>query len=136
MTSSAVPRRPDGRVTSQAELQMLRLGGGQVLLRGQALRAVWHLAEAGVEPVHGPAGKSVSPELRWLLDQLAAEASHASSDPMKAQRVSSAQAAEILGCSERYARRIAASLDGRREGARWTFDRLTVENYRLEKGSR
>lgn len=132
--------------------QVLRLGGGQVLLRGQVLRAVWHLAEAGAGRLFSVDGKSIPPDLRRLLDDLAAEAREyvrpdvrsdvreegpsASSGPMNPHPLTSAQAAETLGCSERHVRRIAASLDGRREGARWTFDRLTVENYGLEKGSR
>ena len=38
-------------------------------------------------------------------------------------------AAEILGCSPRWARRIAADLDGQRFAGRWVFHRNAVTGY-------
>lgn len=127
--------------------QMLRLGGGQVLLRGPTLRAISHLAEAGAGRLFSIDGKSVPADLRRLLDDLAAEAREyvrsdvradvreervrASSGPMNP--LTSAQAAERLGCSERHVRRIASSLGGRRVGAVWTFDPAEVAAYQLER---
>ncbi|WP_159842391.1 hypothetical protein [Nocardia sp. CY41] len=40
-----------------------------------------------------------------------------------------AEAAVILGYSERYVRMIAASLDGIRVGRTWIFNRRTVQEY-------
>ncbi len=128
---------------------MLRLGGGQALLRGPTLRAVSHLAEAGAGRLFSVDGKSIPPDLRRLLDELAAEAREyvrpdvradvreekvsASSGPMNPHPLTSAQAAETLGCSERHVRRIASSLGGRRVGAVWTFDPAEVAAYQLER---
>lgn len=127
--------------------QLLRLGGGQVLMRGPTLRAVSHLAEAGAGRLFSIDGKSVPADLRRLLDDLAAEAREyvrpdvradvreecvsASSGPTNPY--TSAQAAETLGCSERHVRRIASSLGGRRAGAVWTFDPAEVAAYQLER---
>ncbi len=129
--------------------QMLRLGRGRVLLSGPALRAFSHLAEAGVGRLFSVDGKSVPADLRRLLDELAAEAREyvrpdvradvreeglsASSGPM--DPLTSAQAAERLGCSERHVRRIAPSLGGRRVGAVWTFDAAHVTAYQLERNA-
>jgi hypothetical protein len=129
--------------------QLLRLGGGQVLLRGPALLAVSRLAAAGVKRWYGVDGSTISPGMRQILEQLAAEASEhvrgdvrsdvpgvpsvASSEVMEPQPLSSAEAADLLGCSERHVRRIATSLGGRRDGASWTFDAAAVMAYQLEK---
>ncbi len=128
--------------------QMLRLGGGQVLLRGALLRAVSHLAEAGAGRLFSVDGKSIPPDLRRLLDELATEAREyvrpdvradvgeegvsASSGVMKAH-LTSAQAAETLGCSERHVRRIASSLGGRRVGAVWRFGAAEVATYQFAR---
>ncbi|WP_110916855.1 helix-turn-helix domain-containing protein [Mycolicibacterium peregrinum] len=43
--------------------------------------------------------------------------------------ISTTEAAQILGCSTRYVRKIATSLDGHRIGRTWTFPRQEVEDY-------
>ena len=43
------------------------------------------------------------------------------------------QAAEILGCTPRWARKIHADLDGRRCGSQWVFRRQTVAEYARAK---
>lgn len=47
----------------------------------------------------------------------------------ESELISTTEAAQILGCSTRYVRRIATSLDGRRIGRTWTFPRQEVEDY-------
>ena len=142
---------PAAQGMPQAQAQVLRLGGGQLLLRGPAVLIVSQLAQLGARQWFQVGGVSISLPVRQLLDELAAEASEyvrpevrsdvrdegagASSRAMKAPRLSSAQAAAALGCSERHARRIAPSLGGRRDGARWTFDAAEVAAYRMERDS-
>lgn len=43
--------------------------------------------------------------------------------------IGTAEAARILGCTERYVRMIAADLDGIRVGRTWVFNRSTVTEY-------
>ncbi|MET8650617.1 hypothetical protein [Nocardia aurea] len=49
--------------------------------------------------------------------------------PADDTEIRSAQAAEILGYTERYVRMIARNLDGRRVGRLWVFSRATVLAY-------
>jgi hypothetical protein len=44
------------------------------------------------------------------------------------------EAAQILGCSARYVRKIASDLDGRLVGAMWVFHRPTVVAHAQAKG--
>ena len=43
--------------------------------------------------------------------------------------IDTAEAAQILGCSTRYIRRIAADLDGQHIAGRWIFNRRNVTDY-------
>ncbi|WP_420220534.1 helix-turn-helix domain-containing protein [Mycobacterium marinum] len=43
--------------------------------------------------------------------------------------LSADEAAEILGCSTQWVRRIAADLDGRQVAGRWIFHRSAVMDY-------
>jgi hypothetical protein len=43
--------------------------------------------------------------------------------------IDAAAAAELLGCSSRWVRRIRADLGGRKVAGRWVFDRHTVVEY-------
>jgi len=126
------------------EPQVMRLGNGQVLLRGAALRMVTALAEAGVTRFCDIDGRAVPAAVRALLDEMRAEAGDVRADvrsdvrevPGDApsghdERISVAEAARALGCSERHVRRIALSLNGRRDGHQWTFDPLVVAEYRM-----
>lgn len=45
------------------------------------------------------------------------------------ERIGSAQAAQLIGCTRRHISRIATSLDGQLVVGRWTFDRATVIEY-------
>lgn len=54
----------------------------------------------------------------------------ASSVVVERGSTTTAEAAEILGCSPRWVRTIAASLGGRRVGRVWVFDRVAVVAYR------
>lgn len=49
------------------------------------------------------------------------------------EHVDSHQAADLLGCSERHVRRLAADLDGHRIAGRWVFDRSAVTDYAYAK---
>lgn len=131
------------------DVQVLRLGGGQILLRGPAVLVVSRLAALGAKHWYSVDGGSVSAPVRQLLASLAGEAAEhvrdrvradapaprvlASSTPMRQTPwQSSAQVAVTLGCSERHVRRIASTLGGRRVGARWEFDPHVVASYALE----
>jgi hypothetical protein len=48
--------------------------------------------------------------------------------------VGPAEAAEIIGCSVRHARRLAADLNGTHCGSHWIFRRQTVVDYAEAKG--
>lgn len=50
--------------------------------------------------------------------------------------IGSVEAQSILGCSERWIRKIASDLDGIKCGNRWLFDRRTVVEYAEAKGVR
>ena len=142
---------PTAQAMPMAQAQVLRLGGGQLLLRGPAVLIVSQLAELCARQWFYVGGVSITAPVRWLLDELAVEASEyvrpevrsdvreqrpgASSGVMKAQRLTSAQAAEALGYSQRHVRRIASSLSGVRVGATWTFDAAEVAAYRMERDS-
>ena len=54
------------------------------------------------------------------------EAAQAGSAP---ELIDTRSAAEILGVSERYTRRIATDLDGTQIAGRWCFNRATVTDY-------
>lgn len=47
--------------------------------------------------------------------------------------IGTVEAARILGTTPRYVRRIAATLDGRRIGDRWRFDRRKVQTYAVDR---
>ncbi|MBU9764746.1 helix-turn-helix domain-containing protein [Mycobacterium sp. TNTM28] len=49
--------------------------------------------------------------------------------------ISTEQAAEILGCSPRHARRLTADLDGHRVAGRWTYSRTVVTEYAQGRAS-
>lgn len=47
----------------------------------------------------------------------------------EAEHMSIPEAAELLGCSTRTARRLAPGLGGQRIGGRWLLDRQTIEEH-------
>lgn len=133
---------------ASSDVQLLRLGGGQVLLRGAAVQVVAQLAALGARHWYSVDGARVSAPVQRLLDALEAEAKEHVREPVRpdvrntppatssgmstaTQWQSSAQVATSLRCTERHVRRIATSLGGRRVGARWEFDPAEVTAYQL-----
>jgi len=93
-------------------------------------------------------GVRVRPELPALLqlfeDELAVgfaseTESHGAPEELEASLIGLigvAEAAEILGVSPQYVRRIADALGGRRTSAGWVFDRAAVDEYGKERRRR
>ncbi|WP_280186159.1 MULTISPECIES: helix-turn-helix domain-containing protein [Nocardia] len=50
-------------------------------------------------------------------------------------QISAATAAQILGCSQQWVRRLAADLDGCQIGRTWVFSRRRVEEYAAAMGA-
>lgn len=57
-------------------------------------------------------------------------------EQQESELIGTTEAAQILGCSTRYVRRIHATLDGNRIGNTWTFPREVVEDYAQHLASR
>jgi hypothetical protein len=51
------------------------------------------------------------------------------------QLITAAEAATMLNCSARKAKRLAADLDGQNIGGRWLFNRAVVREYARRKAS-
>lgn len=68
--------------------------------------------------------------LEWLGCASATDAAVAQSDW---NMIGTAEAARVLGCSQAYVRRIAATLDGHRIADCWIFDRRKVEDYAVHR---
>jgi len=131
---------------------VLRLGGGRVLLGGSALLDVVRALEAAQRVT---ARDGYHPNLQWraLLSLLRAELDEAtaragsegvpqpaevSAWSVEPETVSTAQAAEILGCGPRNVRDLAARgvLSGRLFGGRMTFDRDEIVAEQLRRSER
>ncbi|WP_329411933.1 helix-turn-helix domain-containing protein [Nocardia vinacea] len=76
---------------------------------------------------------SVPPPVRALLLRVNCAIADEQTDPepdgVAGDEIGTATAAEILGCTERWVRRIATDLDGIRVGRDWVFRRSVVEAY-------
>lgn len=80
---------------------------------------------------------------RWLsdhiaqLEALAAGSASATKDQVgqeESEMIGTAEAAQILGCSDSYLRRIRADLDGRQITKNaWVFNRKQVEEYASQR---
>lgn len=83
-------------------------------------------------------GAPVPAWMRSLHQHLTSSADgtdHEVSQQDSTQAIDTAEAAQILGCSTRYIRRIAADLDGERIAGRWIFHRHNVTEYAEAKGA-
>jgi hypothetical protein len=88
-------------------------------------------------------GQPVREEIKNLYEQLIAASAHGTrSETAEGESIEeddlidTRQAAAIIGCSARWARRIHADLDGQKCGGRWVFRRQAVAEYAGLKGSR
>lgn len=76
-------------------------------------------------------GTPVPPWLRGLHQHLSS--AHGTETQVVQQEsevmIDTDEAAQILGCSTRYIRRIAADLDGQNIAGRWIFNRRNVTDY-------
>ena len=115
--------------------------GSAVLLQGPALAAARYavgIAQRGRRS-NGYAPSPTLTELERALEaaegrtDVPTSSVDAVSKSALAEPVSTNEAARILGRSARQVRRIAATLDGRRIGGAWWFDRQTVTDYRNEQ---
>lgn len=131
---------------------VIRLGGGQLLLRGAALVDTWHLARSGAEVASRRDGIALSPRVRRLLAALEQEAGSViaavsadgptdvrapvlpGSSPPDDQ-LTTEEVARMMRCSTRHIRRCAETLGGRRFGGRWVFSRAEVAAYLTDKAA-
>lgn len=72
-----------GGIVPEPDLQLLRLGGGQVLLRGAGLQVLSQLAAVGARQWYAVAGASVSAPVQQLLDALADESREYVREPVR-----------------------------------------------------
>ncbi|TVX97855.1 helix-turn-helix domain-containing protein [Mycolicibacterium porcinum] len=79
-------------------------------------------------------GAPIPERVRDLLRYVSCSGHQSGSVPTQSEQepddlISTEQAAEILGCSPRHARRLSADLDGARVAGRWTYSRTAVTEY-------
>lgn len=86
------------------------------------------------------AGLTMPPHLRAHIEAVEAGSVSGTESGCNAEQleydpdpISTIEAASILGCSTRYVRRIAESLDGRNIAGRWVFDKQTVTDYAMAR---
>ena len=108
-----------------------RVPAGAVLLSGADLEtALYAIREA--QQRRRSNGLSPSVQLQLLRDAMAeagrpdvADGKAGESEPVF-DNLTIAEAATLIGCSPRHARRLAPGLGGRRVGGQWLLDRLSV----------
>lgn len=115
------------------EALAFRLPAGAVVLAGEALDAVCYAVGVAQEA----RVRNGLPRSRGL-DQLAAIVAapgHPDSpeaDLGEADRMTTTEAAQMLGCSARTVRRLAPGLGGRQCGGQWFVDRQAVTEHAAE----
>lgn len=79
---------------------------------------------------------------QWMLDHLARLewlSAGCDSETRLADAASdwigATEAADIIGCSTAYVRRIATTLDGHRVGNRWLFNREDIKDYAYQRNT-
>ena len=75
---------------------------------------------------HGPTSASGTAE---------AEVTPEMSSSASGERMGSAEAANLLGCSDRWVRGLAPELDGCKVAGRWSYDREAVVEYAARRAS-
>ena len=121
--------------------------GGSVLLQGAALLDARNLVVQGLRAAQR---NGIAPNDRVLsLAQALTDAAHMSetrhddtlsavpvAESFTTTQIGTKEAAQMLGCTQRQAQRLATDLDGRQLASRaWLFDRDTVCAYRLARES-
>jgi len=71
----------------------------------------------------------------WLMSESGHESDCGERPLAKDELIPVSEAAEILGISERQARRLSADLDGRIVGGRWVFSKSAVIEYGKERSA-
>ncbi|WP_138999463.1 helix-turn-helix domain-containing protein [Rhodococcus zopfii] len=106
-----------------------RLAPGVVLLTGDAVDALAYCVKVTQRARH----RNGLPHNR-TLEELAAAAGHTDIDTTteleaEPEYITTEEAAEMLHCSNRQARRLAPKLGGRLTGGRWLLDRHAVTDH-------
>jgi hypothetical protein len=111
-------------------VSVYRLPAGALLLTGTALEACRY-AVAVAQRARARNGLPPSTQLAQLGEALAAAGQTDSPAEPAGQpdNVTTSEAAALLGCSERKARRLAPQLGGRLTGGRWLLDRVAVTEH-------
>jgi len=117
--------------------------GGMIMEQGVAVLDTYYLLSVGLRDTRR-GGAAVPGRFLLLQAELAAAAAEVRASatgqddgaPVAPQQYSeredtigTAEAASILGLSNRQVQRLAADLDGRFIGGCWCFDRLAVQSY-------
>ena len=117
--------------------------GGMVMVQGVAVQDAYYLLSVGLRDTRR-GGAAVPSRFLQLQAELAAAAAEVRASatgqhdgaPVAPQphsegedNIGTAEAASILGLSNRQVQRLAADLDGHHVGGCWCFDRLAVESY-------
>lgn len=114
-----------------------RLPAGAVLIDGEALGLMRYTVEV-TQRARARNGLPPSRHLAQLAALLAVDGHADSSDDpaSEADYVSTEEAADLLGCSTRTARRLAPQLGGQRIAGRWVLDRLAIAEHNQGRAPR
>lgn len=122
---------------------LLRLGGGQLLVRGPAVLDLLRLVDLGVRVTRQRDQIEPPPRVRRLLQVLGEEAAELAAvghedvrddDDLPAsalELVTVTEVAHMLGRSTRQARRLMPDFGARKVGGVWSVDRAAVAAYLL-----
>ncbi|KLL95861.1 hypothetical protein NJ76_21765 [Rhodococcus sp. IITR03] len=103
---------------------------GAVLLTGESIDAVRFAVRVTIAARHRN-GQRVPREIACLARELSVFG-HPATEPepiLDADNITTEEAANMLGISNRQARRLAPQLGGRLISGRWTLDRRAVTDY-------
>lgn len=108
---------------------------GSVLLTGQSVEACRYAVDVA-QRSRARNGLPPSTALAQLAGALSAAGQADMPEEPEGQpdNVTTTEAAALLGCSERQARRLAPALGGRLTGGRWLLDRVAVAEH-IEGGT-
>lgn len=111
-------------------MTVYRLPPGAVLLTGTALDAARYAVDV-TQRARARNGLPPSSALARLAAALAApgQTDTAEEAPGQGDYMTTDEAAHLLGCSTRQARRLAPALGGQLVGGRWLVDRLAVTEH-------
>lgn len=109
--------------------------GDAVLLQGRAVDAAYLAAAATIAQLSERGSPIPAPLTALLTVCRSASAGRHNDDappplPARSEQIDTHEAARLLDRTPRSIQRIARSLDGRKVGGTWIFDRTTVLEYR------